>query len=62
MRIVVDRIEGDFAVLELPDKSTINVNAALFDSIKEGDILKLELDREAMAEASKSSRLSLWKD
>ena len=38
MKIIIDRIEGDFAVIEMPDKSVINVPILLFDNAREGDI------------------------
>ena len=36
-RITIDRIEGDFAVVELPDMITIDVPLVLFPGVKEGD-------------------------
>jgi hypothetical protein len=38
MRITIDRFEGDFAVIELPDKSTLNVPRVLFPDAAEGDV------------------------
>ena len=36
-QITIDRIEGCFAVVELPDMTTIDVPLALFPGAKEGD-------------------------
>jgi len=37
MRIIIDRFEGDYAVIELPDRSTVNVPKTLFAEAIEGD-------------------------
>lgn len=42
MKIVIDRIEGDFAVAELPDKSFVNIPVILFPDAKDGDIYMIE--------------------
>ena len=46
MKVVIDRFEGDFAVVELPDKTFINVPSKLFDSAKEGDVFQIIIDEE----------------
>ena len=38
MRIVIDRIEGDFAVVELAAGQTVDVPLGIFPGASEGDI------------------------
>ena len=42
MKITIDRFEGDFAVLELPDGKFINVPKVLFCDAKEGDRFEIQ--------------------
>ena len=40
MRLIIDRFEGDFAVVELEDRSTIDIPKKLIPKgAKEGDVL-----------------------
>ena len=41
MKIVIDRIEGDFAVCELPDETMVNVPLVLFDAPSEGNVYEI---------------------
>lgn len=41
MRVIIDRFEGDFAVVELEDLSTLNVPKILFKGGKEGDVFDI---------------------
>jgi hypothetical protein len=46
-RVVIDRFEGDFAVVELPDRNMIDVPKALLpDEAVEGDIIEIRIDRD----------------
>lgn len=54
MKVAVDRFEGDFAVVELPDKTFINVPKILFSSAKEGDVFSIIKDEEETAFNKKS--------
>ena len=48
MRIIIDRIEGDFAIVELPSGQMIDcARAMLPDNAKEGSILNITVDEEA---------------
>jgi hypothetical protein len=38
MRIIVDRIEGEFVVAELPDKTMLSVPLRLFPDAAEGNV------------------------
>lgn len=42
MKIIIDRFEGDFAVVETSDGSTYNLPKALFKSCTEGDVFILK--------------------
>ena len=46
MKIVVDRIEKDFLVAELPDGSFLNLPSQLFENASEGDIFLIEKSEE----------------
>lgn len=50
MRVIIDRIEGDFVIVELEDGNIIEVNKELFGDAKEGDIYYIEKDIEAKEE------------
>lgn len=46
MKVVVDKIEGDFAIVELPDRKMVNIPIILLPKeVKEGDILIIEIDK-----------------
>lgn len=63
MKAVIDRFEGDFAVLELSDKTHINVPKVLFKDFNEGDvitILKDENETDARREKAKTLFSSLF--
>ena len=44
MRVVIDRLEGDFAVVELSDGSVWSVPRALFCGAVEGDCFVISKD------------------
>ena len=51
MKIIIDRFEGDFAVVELPNGQMIDCPKALLpDNAKEGSILNIVLDEAATNE------------
>lgn len=41
MKVILDRFEGDLAVIELPDLSFAKVPASLFEGAKEGDVFDI---------------------
>lgn len=64
-RLIVDRIEGDFAVLENEDGKTAAVKLFLLPEVGEGDVLEISLNQaETKArKASAEERVNkLWKD
>jgi hypothetical protein len=45
MRLIIDRFEGDFAVVELEDRSTIDIPKKLIPKgAKEGDVLSIQIN------------------
>ncbi|GLI18780.1 hypothetical protein TSYNTROPHJE_05930 [Tepidanaerobacter syntrophicus] len=47
MKVIIDRFEGDFAVVELPDKTMVNMLKILLPSeAKEGDVITITVDKE----------------
>ncbi len=46
MKVIIDRFEGDFAVLEMPDKKIISAPKALFKDFSEGDVLEITKDKD----------------
>ncbi len=47
MKVVIDRFEGDFAVVELPDKQMVNLPLILLTKlVKEGDVVDIRIDEE----------------
>ena len=46
MKVIIDRFEGEYAIVELEVGNIINVPKILFPNAKEGDIFKIEIDRE----------------
>lgn len=48
MKLTIDRIEGEWAVCEYEKGKTVNLPSALLPAdAKEGDVLRLSVDREA---------------
>jgi len=46
MKVIIDRFEGNFAVVELPDKTTVNMPKKIIpEEAKEGDVLCIEIDK-----------------
>lgn len=54
---VIDRIEGDLAVVEIAAGKTVTIPlAALPDGVKEGTVLRLAIDRDEEARRKKKLR------
>jgi hypothetical protein len=49
MKLVVDRFEGDFAVLEMPDKTFVNVPKGILEGAKESDVISITVDQDETA-------------
>lgn len=46
MRVILDRFEGEFAVLELDVGEVVSVPKILVGSATEGDVLNISIDKE----------------
>lgn len=47
MKVTIDRFQGDFAVVELPNGKMIDIPKALVPrEAKEGDVLSIEIDKD----------------
>ncbi len=51
MQVIIDRFEGDFAVVELANKETVNMPRVLLpEGAKEGDIIDIVLNQQGTFE------------
>jgi hypothetical protein len=51
MQVIIDRFEGDFAVVELANKETVNMPRVLLpEGAKEGDIIDIVLNQQGTLE------------
>jgi hypothetical protein len=66
MKVVIDRFEGNFAVIEMPNKQFINVPMQLMpEGSKEGSVISIEVDiaeTEVRRERAESLIKNVWKD
>lgn len=64
MKITIDRIEGEYAVVELENKTMLDMSILLIpEGAKEGDIISIEIDKkEAETRTKRIEKLmhDLW--
>ncbi len=53
MKIIIDRFEGEYAVVEMEDKTMVNIPRILLKGAKEGDVVSIEVDKEGTVEREK---------
>ncbi len=53
MKVVIDRFEGAFAVVETEDGSFVDMPAVLAAGAKEGDVLDIRIDQAETQERKK---------
>ncbi len=47
MRVIIDRFEGEYAVVELPNRIMYNIPRAILPpEAKEGDVIDIRVDKE----------------
>lgn len=46
MKVILDRFEGNFAVVELEDLSTADLPRILIPGAKEGDVIDISIDHD----------------
>ncbi len=65
MQVIIDRFEGAFAVVELPNRETVNLPRALVPKgAKAGDVIEIRINQEKTKErkAKMEERMkNLWK-
>ena len=57
MKVIIDRVEGNFAVGEKEDKTMVNIDVRILpEKVKEGDVLNIEIkvDKEETERRKKS--------
>ena len=53
MKVIVDRFEGDYAVVEIAIGKFVNIPRVLVPDAKEGDIIKIEIEKKETEERKK---------
>ena len=46
LKVIIDRFEGDYAVVETEDKIMVNLPKSLIPGAKEGDVISISIDEE----------------
>ena len=54
MEVIVDRIEGDYAVLEIEKGKMCNLPLELVPNVKEGDIVTIIINKDKTEERKKT--------
>lgn len=45
MKVIIDQFIGDYAVVELPNQSFVEVPRVLFEGAQEGDVIDISIDQ-----------------
>ena len=53
MEVIVDRFEGDYAVVEIAIGKCVNIPRVLVPDAKEGDIIKIEIEKKFFSQNAK---------
>ena len=54
MQVIIDRFEGKFAVVELPNKEMIDVPKILFPDAKSGDVIDITINKKETEKRKKN--------
>lgn len=46
LKVIIDRFEGDYAIVETDDKVMINLPKSLIPGAREGDVISIIIDEE----------------
>lgn len=63
LKVIVDRFEGEFAVVEMEDKTMVNMPKCLIPESREGDVIIIKIDEEETANRKKRMKdmmRNLW--
>ena len=53
MKVIIDRFERDYAVVEIEIGKCVNIPKILIPNAKEGDIIKIEIEKKETEERKK---------
>ena len=56
MRVIIDRFEGDYAIVELEDGSFAQLSVKFLPGAEEGDVVEIKVDREETVRRKKLIR------
>lgn len=54
MKVIIDRFEGDYAVVEIEVGKCVNIPKILVPNAKEGDVINIEIDKNETEERKKN--------
>jgi len=54
MKVIIDRFEGDYAVVEIEVGKCVNIPKILVPNAKEGDVINIEIDKNETDEREKN--------
>lgn len=60
MKVIIDRFEGEYAIVEIEVGKIISLPKILVPNAKEGDVIKIEIDKEE-TEKRKNTVIELMK-
>ena len=46
MKVILDRFEGNYGIVEMEDKTFVEIPRVLLDNVKEGDVISISVDIE----------------
>jgi len=52
-KVTIDRFEGDYAVVEMEDKTMVNISRCIIPESQEGDIIRIEIDKDEKEQRKK---------
>lgn len=53
MKVIIDRFEGNYAVVEIEIGKCVNIPKILIPDAKEGDVIKIEIDKKETLDRKK---------
>lgn len=53
MKVIIDRFEGNYAVIEIEIGKCVNIPKILIPDAKEGDVIKIEIDKKETLDRKK---------
>jgi hypothetical protein len=65
MKVIIDRFEGDYAVVELPDRTMANLPKTVLPGGKEGDTVEIKVcpaDTAGTKQQVKKLMKEVWND